>query len=613
MWKQAALLIIVFAATASFAKDNDENWIEVRSPHFSVLTDASEKQARHIAGQFERMREIFRTGFPMARTGGGSPIQVIALKDKKGFQALEPEAYLAKGQMNLAGLFLRTPDKNYILLRLDAQGPHPYATIYHEYTHLLMGSAGEWLPLWLNEGLAEFYQNTDIRDKEVQTGEPSPENILLLRQVRLLPLETLLAVDAKSPYYHEEEKAFIFYAESWAFVHLLKYSDSLLHLHRLPDYVDMVSKGVDPVVAGERAFGDLRQMQKALQDYVEMNSFRYQVMPAPKNVDESAYSVSAVPPPQANAVRADFLAHNGRDQDARALLETVLQEDPKNASAHETMGFLELRAGKLDAARSWYEQAMQLDSQSYLAHYHYAAISMNSSLPVKQEDIEASLRTAIKLNPGFAPAYDLLASFYGRRHEKLDEAHLLNVQSTQLDPGNLQYRLNTASLLQEADRSSDALLVLKAAAPLARTPEQAATVDARIQSLQQQVAREPAGTGARTAPPATESAGMSLPHLSAPKHPTEEPSGPKRTATGVIQGVQCSDPSTIELRVQNGSAAVSLYSNNYYDVRFSAANFTPEGEIHPCADLEGMKASVQYTATSDKTVDGQILSVELSK
>ena len=29
--------------------------------------------------------------------------------------------------------------------------------------------------------------------------------------------------------------------------------------------------------------------------------------------------------------------------------------------------------------------------------------------------------------------------------------------------------------------------------------------------------------------------------------------------------------------------------------------------MHPCTDLEGMKAGIQYFATSDKTVDGQIL------
>ena len=110
---------------------------------------------------------------------------------------------------------VRARDKNYILLRLDAQGDHPYATVYHEYTHFMMRNASSWVPLWMSEGLAEFYQNTDIQEKEVLMGQPSAGDLLYLRQNRLLPLTTLLTVDRTSPYYHEEQKGSIFYAESW--------------------------------------------------------------------------------------------------------------------------------------------------------------------------------------------------------------------------------------------------------------------------------------------------------------------------------------------------------------------------------------------------------------
>jgi hypothetical protein len=96
-----------------------EAWLELQSPHFTVVTDANEKQGRHIADQFERMRWVFQTLFPKLNVDPAAPIVVIAVKDKKGFQELEPEAYLAKGQIDLTGLFLHGPDKNYILVRLD--------------------------------------------------------------------------------------------------------------------------------------------------------------------------------------------------------------------------------------------------------------------------------------------------------------------------------------------------------------------------------------------------------------------------------------------------------------------------------------------------------------
>src|SRR5271163_3062800 len=132
------LLPFLLAAFAAVTSAKTVSWLEVTSPHFIVLSDSNEKQARYVAGQFERMRAVFQKQLPKARADGASPIIVLALKDKKDFQALEPEAYLAKGQLDISGLFLQTPDKNYVLLRLDAEGDHPYATVYHEYTHFVM-------------------------------------------------------------------------------------------------------------------------------------------------------------------------------------------------------------------------------------------------------------------------------------------------------------------------------------------------------------------------------------------------------------------------------------------------------------------------------------------
>ena len=73
--------------------------------------------------------------------------------------------------------------------------------------------------------LAEFYQNTDIDDKEVHLVQPSAYDIQYLRQNRLVPLTTLLTVDHSSPYYHDEQKGSVFYAESWALTHYLEIND----------------------------------------------------------------------------------------------------------------------------------------------------------------------------------------------------------------------------------------------------------------------------------------------------------------------------------------------------------------------------------------------------
>jgi hypothetical protein len=274
MLKRIALLLALTAALGAQSRASQEDWLEVRSPNFIVVSNGGEKQARHVAGQLERMRSVFQTLYSQTSADSGSPIVALALKDKQSFQTLEPEAYLAKGQLDLAGLFLMAPDKNYILLRTDAEAEHPYATIYHEYTHFRVRKNSDWLPLWFNEGLAEFFQNTEIGAKEVVLGEPSPDDILYLRQNRLLPLTTLLKVDQNSPYYHDEQKGSVFYAESWALMHYLYINDFATHGDRLGNYVQLVSQNVDSVTAAERAFGDLKQLQSALERYVEQGNFQ---------------------------------------------------------------------------------------------------------------------------------------------------------------------------------------------------------------------------------------------------------------------------------------------------------------------------------------------------
>jgi len=71
------------------------------------------------------------------------------------------------------------------------------------------------------------------------------------------------------------------------------------------------------------------------------------------------------------------------------------------------MGYIELRAGHHEEAKKWYGQAIALDPQSCLAQYYFGWLSLVGGNT--GDEVENSLRAAIKLNPRFAPAYDSLA------------------------------------------------------------------------------------------------------------------------------------------------------------------------------------------------------------
>jgi tetratricopeptide (TPR) repeat protein len=618
MWRHLFLLMVLVSPLLAPARDKPENWVEVRSPHFSVVSNSSEKQARRVADQFERMRSVFRTLFPKIQIDTLGSITVLAIKDEKAFRELEPAEYLAKGQLKLGGLFLRGADKNYVLLRLDAEGEHPYAVVYHEYTHLLLSRA-ERMPLWLNEGLAEFYQNTDIREKEVALGQPSPENLLLLRQNRLLPLATLFAIDHTSPYYHEENKGSIFYAESWALTYYLVLKNSREKTNQLADYAQLLSQQVDAVTAATRVFGDLKQLQSALEGYVRQWSFQYFRIPGATDVDDTAFQSRALPDAQADAVRADFLAYNQRTADARALLGRILREDPNNVLAHETMGFLEFQERHIEEARNWYAQAVKLDSQSYLAHYYFAAISMNGPLDAAEEvQVESSLRASIKLNPNFAPSYDRLAMFLALRRRNLDEAHMMALSAVALEPGNLSYRMDTANVLLQMERGKDAVTVIRNAAHLASSPQETAMVEnflqhaeeyaqAQEQSLRFNEQKTAEARAAEATRPATEAEVTAAP----PAHDEALQSGPHHFAVGVLRNVHCNPPA-MDLDVIVAGKPLGLRSGNYFKIEYTTLGVTLKGNLNPCTDLEGRSAKVEYADTASHG-PAAVVAIEIHK
>ncbi|HEX8815950.1 MAG TPA: tetratricopeptide repeat protein [Terriglobales bacterium] len=306
-----------------------------------------------------------------------------------------------------------------------------------------------------------------------------------------------------------------------------------------------------------------------------------------------------------------------------------MKDAPSNALARETMGYIAFKQGQVDEARKWYGEAVKLDSQSYLAHYYFAAMAMNGGVmsPDTEKQVEASLKAAIKLNPAFAPPYDRLAVFYGMRRENLDDAHMLNLQAVQLDPTNVGYRINTASVLLYAERYNDALAVLQNALKMPANPAEIATIQNEIDNIQQvmesrkeaeerneQIKREMKTE--LSANPVAETEASQTVDDSAPAPALKRRDnlqGPRISERGTIKHVQCSYPANMDFVFDTGGHAIALHSSNYYKISFSALNFTPSSDLNPCSDLEGMRARVEYVAPSGDAKAGGVIAIEMMK
>src|SRR6266849_9914217 len=80
LWGLAAFLTLLPCPAAICASDPNHGWIEVRSAHFVVSSNAGEKEARRIADQFEQMRALFHGAFANLRVDPAQPVLILAAK-----------------------------------------------------------------------------------------------------------------------------------------------------------------------------------------------------------------------------------------------------------------------------------------------------------------------------------------------------------------------------------------------------------------------------------------------------------------------------------------------------------------------------------------------------
>jgi Protein of unknown function (DUF1570) len=334
--KRAALLcaFLAVAAPASAA-----TWRRVDTPYFIVVGDVSARELRDTATKFEGFHEALRRVLPSATTTAPVPTVVIVFSNESSFTPFKPQ-YQGKPREGVAGYAVPGLDVNYIAMLSSQQAGE--RVIFHEYTHMLVSNAVARMPLWLNEGLADFYSTFALMDggKRAQIGRPIAEHLLLLDGSLRVPLADLLKADHTSPLYNEGSRASALYAESWALTHMLL-NGQPSRVSELTDYLRRVSEGAGEMQAWEQVFGTQRT-DNALRVYLQRPTFTTVVV-------DFAEKITAVPFVETTLSAADavgFLAslqlRNLGPDAAAKLLEPALKQDPASAGANVAMARVDL-------------------------------------------------------------------------------------------------------------------------------------------------------------------------------------------------------------------------------------------------------------------------------
>jgi uncharacterized protein len=467
----------------------EDRWIEVKSPHFTVATNGREPDARAAARKFEQIRAVFDTLAPNLSQSADRPILILGARDEGTMKALLPHFWEQKGGVRPQGLFFPGTGQVFMALRLDMEGQSDdESTVLHEYMHSLVERHFDTVPLWLNEGFADFYGNSSVESERVLVGRASRANLGVLREAPLLPLETLLGVNASSPHYNEQSRATIFYAQSWGLVHYLVLGEKGIHRPLLQAYLLQLARGVEPVEAGRQAFGDLKAFERKLYSYIRGFQFFMQPVPTPGAPPARDYTVRTIPSAEVLAIHADFHAASGRLKEARAEGEQAVRLDPQLSRGWLALATVHSREGRGEEARRAAAEAIRTDPRSPLAHYTLGTLARDAG---DWAAAEAALARAVELKAGFAGAYVFLAEARTALGRPNEDVLPLVQRALELEPGSSFIQFLLSSVLRDRGDFAGARALGERALRMTRSPQERASVQKALDKMSRRVPSDP--------------------------------------------------------------------------------------------------------------------------
>ena len=386
--RRALLLLTLFATPLSAA----DIWTRLTTAHFELLTTAGEKRGRELILYFEQVRSFFIQAAP-ARNSTDFPIRIVVFRNEKQYKPYAPNevaaAFYAPGRY-----------RDYIVMG-DADPEHLPAAV-HEFMHLVIHHTGLNMPLWLNEGWADLYSTLKpVPGGKAMVGDLIPGRVQTLQNEKWLSFEALTSVNEKSQTYNEKNRAGIFYAESWALVHMLYFTPE--YGSKFGSFVAAVVRGKTAAEACQLVYGRSSALVYAdLQAYFRRNRLFGAVFSIKLTKSEEEAETGPVPSVESDTILADLLGVAGKRDQATQAFQKLAAQNPNDPEIFRSMAYLAWQNNDRDGARALFAKAFAAGAQDPEMCYHLAMLELEKN---QTSDLAIStLRRALLVKPDYTEA-----------------------------------------------------------------------------------------------------------------------------------------------------------------------------------------------------------------
>jgi len=353
-----ALAALCGPARAVLPEATHDDWVEVKSERFTVYSNADEQAAARAARHLEHLAQVLGETTRGLKVDGGREVRVFLFRDLRSFKPYRPSGDDDNGIT--AGFHVSGPDVELIAYHTPSEGD-AMRFASHEYMHAVLARSLGELPVWVNEGLAEFYSTFHAGKRTAVIGTAISEHVAWLRANGTTPIDQLILQNVNSPDYNEGNRRGTIYAQSWALVHMLVMAPGA-DAARFPKLLGELGRGVDSHAALAHAYGPnaCDSLAAALRAYVQRGSYTHTRWRFSADLEEVPTRVRAVPRAEVLTLLGELAARSRRTLAplAREHLEAAWRADSSNAVAAGVMCELADREGD-DATSAGWADAVQ--------------------------------------------------------------------------------------------------------------------------------------------------------------------------------------------------------------------------------------------------------------
>jgi tetratricopeptide (TPR) repeat protein len=446
----AAAALAARPASGTVLPDRENAWIRVETAHFTLFGNAGAVRTREIGLELEKLRSVLSLLAPSAH-GAPVPTLVFVFKSDAAIAPYKP-LYLGK-PTGAAGFFEGTSEGNFIALTASwSSDPRP--VVYHEFLHYFLHSNFPPLPLWYEEGLADFYSTFRATSSAAEVGLPVERHVACLMREAMMPLDRLFAVSRDSPEYNERSRQGIFYAESWALVHYLT-EGAPRRAPQLSRYVRLLEQGAPWERAFRDAFGvDEAVLQGELSRYVRQLSFPYRRFAYKDLSLPTRTATSPIGYGETLCRLGDLAAHGSPERlpDAEAHFEAALALDSGSAAALGGLGLIRLRQERVEEAQELLDRALAAGSRDFRVSFQLGQLQMRplAGQPFVPGHLDLARRARVaRAREAFCQAIEENPAFAQGRAE-LGRTYLFET-GTAVSEGIAQLELAAAALPSRTD------------------------------------------------------------------------------------------------------------------------------------------------------------------